>query len=422
MNENAPAPTLREATRLWLRIGLLSFGGPAAQVSMLHEELVEKRKWVAEDRFQHALRYCTFLPGPEAQQLATCCGWYLHGIRGGLVAGVLFFVPAAFLLWLLSWIYAAWGQVALVGAIFHGLKAAVLAILVMAVIRLAKKSLKGFGAYGIGLLTMLAFESAPFPLVIALAALAGWLMSRSRYRKVMFPLPRHRDAPLPERGSGWGTTLKTLTFGLAVWWAPIMVAWLLLGKGHWLTQQGLFFSKAACVTFGGAYAVLPYVAHHAVEAQWITETQTLDGLALAETTPGPLIIVLEFFGFQGGWVQHGAWPRLVAGTLGAAMTVWATFAPSTFFALLGVPHLEKIRQVTWLPGALAGISCAVIGVMAWLALWMGWQSLFPQGGFDGFILLAAPLAFAAMHFKKAGMVTVLLACAAAGVGWKLLGW
>ncbi len=417
-------PTLPQAARLWLKIGLLSFGGPAAQISLLHDEVVGKRKWVAEERFQHALRFCTFLPGPEAQQLATCCGWYLHGIPGGLIAGLLFFLPAALLLWGLSWLYAAQAQVALVNAAFHGLKAAVLAILLAAVIRLAKKSLKGFAAYGLALFALAALtQGVSFPLVIGLAALAGWLLTRLPRWHWLLPLPSEQDAPLPERSGGWPSAFGTVLVGLALWGAPIAAAWLLLGPDHWLTEQGLFFSKAACVTFGGAYAVLPYVAHHAVNAHWISEAQTLDGLALAETTPGPLIIVLEFFGFQGGWKHADACPPLLAGTLGAVMTLWATFVPSTFFALIGAPHLERVRKIKWLLGALAGISAAVIGVVAALGLWMAWHSVWPRGWggpADGFMLLAAP-AFALLHWRKWNMIAVLLLCAGAGVGYEWIG-
>lgn len=418
----APHPSFPAALRLWLGIGLLSFGGPAAQIAMLHDEVVEKRKWVAEGRFQHALRFCSFLPGPEAQQLATCCGWYLHGIPGGLAAGFLFFLPAAILLWLLSWVYAAYGQVALVNAAFHGLKAAVLALLAAAVVRLAKKSLKGWGARGIAILTFIVLDGslAPFPVVIALAGLAGWGLTRSRYGRLLLPLHGDHDAPLPQRAAGRGATALFIAAGLILWWAPVAVCAALLGKDHILTEQGLFFSKAACVTFGGAYAVLPYVAHHAVQAQWITEVQTIDGLALAETTPGPLIIVLEFFGFQGAWKHPGAWHPWVAGTLGAAMTAWTTFVPSTFFALAGAPHLERVRKIKWLAGAMAGISAAVIGIIASLGVWMLFNSLLPGNGrVDWFILLVAPAAFALLHLRKWGMVPVLLACAATGMAWKL---
>lgn len=419
------APAFPQALRLWLKIGLLSFGGPAAQISMLHDEVVEKRQWVSEDRFQHALRFCTFFPGPEAQQLATCCGWFLHGIWGGIAAGALFFLPAALLLCLLSWVYAAYGQVAAVGAVFHGLKAAVLAIVAAAILKLAKKSLKGPGAYGLALLAFILLDAhTPFPVVIALAALIGWLFTRFRLGKLLMPLSLAQDPPLPERPAGLGVFLRTLFAGLALWALPVALAFACLGGGHILTQQGMFFSKAACVTFGGAYAVLPYVAAHAADPAvgWTTQAQTLDGLALAETTPGPLIIVLEFFGFMGGWRHPGAWAPWLTATLCAAMTVWTTFVPSTFFALLGAPYLEKVRTLRWLAGALAGISAAVVGVILSLAVWMLGASLWPGGGrTDWFILLAAPGAFALLHFGKWNMAAVLALCGGAGMVWWMMG-
>jgi chromate transporter len=396
----------------------------------MHAELVERKKWIREERFLHALNFCMLLPGPEATQLATYCGWLLHGIRGGLVAGVLFVLPSAVLLWGLSWVYVTHGTVPWVEAIFHGLKPAVTAIVAAAVIRIGQRALRGRAAWVIAAVAFVAifFLRVPFPAIIAGAALAGFVGSRW---SPMSPSGSAELAseivpsPMGTSGSTWQRAAKVIAISLALWWAPVLAAGLWQGWDGVLVREGVFFSKAALVTFGGAYAVLPYVGQQAVEVHgWLNAAQMMDGLGLAETTPGPLIMVVQFVGFLGGWNQPGGHSPLLMATLGAAITTWTTFVPSFLWIFLGAPHLERWRANVRLSGALAAVTAAVVGVVLNLAVWFGLQVFFPRGvgagSVDGFAVVVGVLAFVALQRFKVGVVTVVLASGALGWAWSLV--
>lgn len=403
-------PTFKEAFWFWLKLGFISFGGPTGQIAIMHSELVERKRWVSEERFLHALNFCMLLPGPEAQQLATYNGWLLHGWRGGLVAGSLFVLPSALILWGLSYLYVSFGTLPWMAALFYGLKTAVVAIVISALMRLGAKTLKTWRQWSLALMALvgLALLQVPFPLVILGAAAFGfWFGSGNE------SVPTLAEAV---NRPNWKNTVSLIFGGICIWWAPILVAGLLLGWTGTLFQQGLFFSKAAMVTFGGAYAVLPYVAQQAVETfQWLTANQMLDGLGLAETTPGPLIMVLEFVGFLGGWHQPGSMPPVVAATLGAAITVWATFVPCFIWIFAFAPYLERLRGMQRLSGALSAVTAAVLGVICNLAIWFSWHALFPKGHPDWFGLGLSALALMALVRWKVNMLVVLGVCAVAGL-------
>jgi chromate transporter len=446
----APAtPTLAEATRVWLKIGLLSFGGPAGQIALMHKELVDERRWIGERRFLHALNYCMLLPGPEAQQLATYIGWLMHRTVGGLIAGLLFILPGALVMWGLSLLYVLYRQVPLVDAIFFGVKAAVLAIVVEAGLRISKRALKNRAMVAIAIAAFLALFllKAPFPLVIFCAGLVGWL--GNRWAPALFGGGGHvgKDgAPefkgvvdlMFERGElshaepSTGKALKVLAIWLPLWLGPVALLWALLGGGNVFTQIGGFFSAMAVVTFGGAYAVLAYVAQAAVETYgWLVAGEMVDGLGLAETTPGPLILVLQFTGFLAAWRGHGGLDPLVAGSLGGLLTVWVTFAPCFLWIFLGAPYIEALRGNKALSAALTAITAAVVGVIANLALWFGLHVLFRTvesvvlgplspdlpalASLDWRAALLAAAAMIALLRFKLGMIPVLAACAAAGI-------
>ena len=422
MSPSAPAPTFREAVRFWLKLGCISFGGPAGQIAVMHRELVERKRWIDEPRFLHALNFCMLLPGPEATQLATYCGWLLHGVRGGLAAGVLFVLPGALTLWVLSWIYVTFGAVPAVAAVFHGLKATVLAIVVAAVIRVGRKALASPVAWVLATAAFggLFFLRLPFPLIVFGALAVGFVGGR------LAPRAFGVDAnavPVAERGPTvpLGHTLRLAVVGVALWFAPVLVASVLPG-GELFAQLGWFFSKAAVVTFGGAYAVLPYVGQQAVEHyHWITPGQMLDGLAFAETTPGPLIMVLQFVGFLSGWRQPGALAPLGAATLGAAMTTWVTFVPTYLFILLGAPYVERVRGDVRLSAALAAVTAAVVGVILNLAVWFALQVVFPaHAAVDWFALVVGIAALVALERFKVGIMPVVLAGGALGLIWSFV--
>ncbi len=407
-------PTFRAALRFWCKLGFISFGGPAAQIALMQQELVERRRWVAEDRFLRGLNLCLLLPGPEAQQLAVYLGWLLHKTRGGIAAGVLFVLPSAVLLWCLSWVYVSYGQVPAISAVFHGLKPAVMAIVASALLRLGRKALRNAAGWSIAALAFLAIYlfHAPYPAIVAAAGAWGWAAG-----------PREQgDAPASASHASWSRAARVLGLGLALWWAPVLAAGAWQGWQGTLFRQGVFFSKAAMVTFGGAYAVLPYVSQQAVDHYgWLSSTQMLDGLGLAETTPGPLIIVLEFVGFLGGWNHHpGGQAPLLAATLGAAMTVWATFTPCFIWVFLAAPHVEQLRHQPRLSAALGAITAAVVGVMFNLAVWFGAHALWPRAGvFDWFAAGVAALAFLALERGKWGLAPVIAASGLAGLIWRL---
>ena len=381
-------PSLREAILVWLKIGLLSFGGPAGQIGLMHQELVDRRGWISEGRFLHALNYCMLLPGPEAQQLAIYVGWLLHRARGGIIAGALFVIPGALLIWAVSVVYVLWGNLPVVAAVFYGLKPAVMAIVAFAVYRIGRKILKTPFLWVIAASAFVGifFLNLPFPLIILSAGLIGWIGGRFFPGQCLAssgdgvspaPEPPSPDIPRPTHAK----TMRTVALGLAAWSFPVLLAGLWLGTDHTVFREGLFFSKAAVVTFGGAYAVLPYVAQQAVDTyQWLAPGEMLDGLGLAETTPGPLILVLQFVGFVGAWGQPGEIDPMLAATLGAFITSWVTFVPGFLFIFAGAPYVERLHGRQFLNSALSGITAAVVGVILNLALWFGFSVLFPVPG------------------------------------------
>jgi chromate transporter len=427
-------PTFREALRFWLKLGFISFGGPTGQIAIMHTELVERKKWIGEQRFLHALNYCMLLPGPEATQLATYCGWLLHRTWGGIAAGALFVLPSAVMLWALSWVYAAYGAVPWIAAIFYGLKPAVTAIVAVAVIRIGERALKNFVMWGVAVAAFGAIVvlRLPFPVIIAGAAAIGWL--GGKFWPELFPAAAGHGAaasgtviddshasPLHTQPS-WTRAAKVLGVSLALWWAPVVGAGWSQGWSGVLAREGVFFSKAAMVTFGGAYAVLPYVGQQAVEHyDWLTAPQMLDGLGLAETTPGPLIMVVQFVGFLGGWNQHGALSPLAMATLGAALTTWTTFVPCFLWIFLGAPHIEQLRGNVRLGSTLTAVTAAVVGVVLNLAVWFGMHTFAPHAGVvDWFAIAVGAAAFVAMHYGRVGIIPIVAASGALGLAWSFL--
>ena len=367
------APTFNEALAVWARIGVLSFGGPAGQIALMHRVLVDERKWIGEEPFLHALNFCMLLPGPEAMQLATYVGWRLHGTLGGLAAGLLFVLPGALVVLALSIAYALYGQLPFVEAAFVGIKAAVLVIVIEALLRVAKRALRGPAHWLIAGAAFVAifFFDVPFPLVIAAAALLGYVLAATKAAAP--PEPRSKTSPVP-----LGQTLRTASLWLAIWIVPLAIMALLFGRDHVLTDIAIFFSKLAIVTFGGAYSVLAYMAQQAVETYgWLSAGEMLDGLGLAETTPGPLILVTEFVGFLAGY-RFGGEPKLVFGLLGAAITLWATFAPCFLWIFAGAPYVERLGTNPKLTGALSAVTAAVVGVILNLSLWFALHVFFAK--------------------------------------------
>lgn len=429
-----PAPRFAEALRFWWKLGWISFGGPAGQIAIMHKEIVERRRWLSEDHFLHALNFCMLLPGPEAQQLATYLGWRLHGARGGIAAGALFVVPSVCILFALSWVYMAGGNIAWIQGAFLGLNAAVIAIVASAVKRIGSKALKTPSLWGLSGAAFVAIFvlKISFVVIILSAALIGFLGAKCFPRQ--FPAGKgHGEAAGGETPSvelppaavaSVGRTLRVSLVCLGLWWLPVLAAGWWLGWQSIQFQEGLFFSKAALVTIGGAYAVLPYVAQMAVEHHgWLDQTQMMAGLGLAETTPGPLIMVLQFVGFVAAWQHPGELGPLAAASLGALITSWVTFLPCFLFVFLGAPHVEGLRQRPLLASALTAITAAVVGVVLNLAIWFAWHALFPEG--EGFAWLVACLAVAswvAMERGKVGVIPVLGACAAVGMIARTVGW
>lgn len=432
------SPDLGELFRVFGKIGLLSFGGPAGQIALMHRILVEEKKWLDEPRFLHALNYCMMLPGPEAMQLATYAGWLMHGIRGGLIAGLLFVLPGAVVLIALSALYLALGEVTIVEGLLFGLKAAVLAVVLEALIKVSKRALKNSLMVTIAVVAFvgIAFLQIPFPVIILSAALIGamvhWLMP-SDGRDVSAAAP----AAMPHRGEATlGRFASTTALWLAIWLGPLLLLVVALGTTHVYTLQAGFFSVMAALTFGGAYAVLAWVAQQAVEVYgWLRPEEMLTGLGLAETTPGPLILVLLFVGFLGGARLSGFEP-LAGGIGGALVALWFTFAPCFLWIFAGAPYVEKLRDVKWLSAALTAVTAAVVGVIANLAFWFGLHVLFARldaesagplrvlvpdpASFDpaaGAIALAAAVALMVL---KINLFLVLGGAALAGMGWLLV--
>ncbi len=444
MNDDAPAPPaipFGEALAFWLKLGFVSFGGPAGQISIMHRELVERRRWISEGRFLHALNYCMLLPGPEAQQLATYIGWLMHGTRGGLIAGALFVLPSLLLLIVLSWVYMAYGHLAAVAGLLYGIKPAVTAIVLQAAWRIGSRALRTAPMWGIAataFVAIFAFD-VPFPYIVLAAGITGWV--GGRYRPMLFRTggghgkakATDREAligdatPTPAHARFHaGRLARTVVVFLAIWALSLAgLAWA-FGWESTLAQMGWFFTKAALLTFGGAYAVLPYVYQGAVESfNWLTPVQMIDGLALGETTPGPLIMVVAFVGFVGGWTQGLFGPALfVAGAAGACVATWFTFLPSFLFILAGGPLVEATHGEVGFTAPLSGITAAVVGVILNLALFFAWHVLWPQGqhgAFDWPSLGIGVLAAVALLRYKAGVIPVIAACAAAGLALTLTG-
>ena len=428
------APSFAEALRFWLKLGFISFGGPAGQIAIMQTELVERKRWISQARFLHALNFCMLLPGPEAQQLAIYIGWLLHKTRGGIVAGALFVLPSMFVLWGLSFVYAAYGNVPWIAAIFYGLKPAVMAIVAFAVIRIGRKALRHPVMWGIAAAAFVGiyFLKIPFPLIVLAAGAIGYV-GASLSKNIFVAAPAHGvqndeasvlddEVATPDHAKpSFTRALRTVAICALLWWLPILAVGVSRGWGDTLFQEGLFFSKAAVVTFGGAYAVLPYVAQQAVEHYgWLAPGQMMDGLGLAETTPGPLIMVLQFVGFMGGWNRATGMSSLAMATFGALITTWATFVPCFLFVLLGAPYVERLRGNATIGAALAAVTAAVVGVILNLAVWFGLHVLFPNGRtLDWFALALGSVAFIGLLKWKWGVIPVVLGSGLVGLGYQL---
>ena len=440
-----------EAFRVWLRVALLSFGGPAGQIAVMHRILVEEKNWISESRFLHALNYCMLLPGPEAQQLATYIGWLLHRTAGGIMAGGLFVLPGVISIMALSWIYAAYGNVSFIEALFFGLKAAVLAIVIQAVVRVGKRALRNRIMISLAAVAFIAifFFNVPFPVIIIAAGVIGYFGARSgrpEFAAVEHgggknaaavdsmlgeELPEHVRPSVPR-------ALRVSAVWLLLWLLPVFTLLIALGPDNVFSQIAVFFSKMAMVTFGGAYAVVAYVAQQAVEHyHWVSAREMLDGLGMAETTPGPLIMVLQFVGFMAAFRDPGTLPPMLAGTLGGLLATWVTFTPCFLWIFLGAPFIETMRGNKGLAGALTAITAAVVGVILNLSIWFALHTVFrdtvPVRSFalsfdmpvwsslDIAALVLAIAAATAIFRFNVGMLTVLAGSCVAGVALRLIG-
>ena len=430
-----------EALIYWIKLGFISFGGPAGQISMMHQELVEKRRWISEHRFLHALNYTMVLPGPEAQQLATYIGWLMHGVWGGIAAGVLFVLPSLFILIGLTWVYLVYGDVPAVEGILYGIKPAVTAIVVFAAYRIGSRALKNNVLRAMAVLAFIAIFAfdVPFPYIVLMAGIIGY--AGSHFAPEKFHAGGHHgssqdsygpaliddDTPIPDHARfKWSRFIAYLSIGLFIGGGAMALLVSNYGWEHTLTQMGWFFTKAALVTFGGAYAVLPYVYQGGVEHyQWLSGTQMIDGLALGETTPGPLIMVVAFVGFVGGWTKEifGPDALLISGAAGASIATLFTFLPSFLFILLGGPAVEATRGDVKFTAPLTGITAAVVGVVLNLAAFFAYHVLWPEGfesAFEWFSAMIGAGAFVALFRFKVGIVPVIGTCAAIGLAYSLL--
>ena len=445
MNTSPDPISLWQALRFWLKLGLISFGGPAGQIAIMHQELVEQRRWISEKRFLHALNYCMLLPGPEAQQLATYIGWLMHRTWGGIIAGVLFVLPSLFILILLSWLYIAYGNLPLIAGIFYGIKPAVAAIVVQAAHRIGSRSLKNNWLWGIALAAFIAIFAlhVPFPVIVLAAGIIGWLggkfapqlfaanakhqANQKNYGAAIIddltPTPPHAKF----RTSGM---LLVILCGLLLWILPILLLGTQFGWQHGFTKMAWFFTTAALLTFGGAYAVLPYVYQGAViNYQWLTPSQMMDGLALGETTPGPLIMVVAFVGFVGAYTHEflGAEHAFLAGAIAATLVTWFTFLPSFIFILAGGPLVESTQSNLNFTAPLTAITAAIVGVIINLALFFAYHTLWPQGVESGWLmqldwiaLAIGILASALLFYWKMNIMKLLGICAVLGIAVKSL--
>lgn len=424
------APSWPEALRVWLKIGVLSFGGPAGQIALMHRVLVDEKKWIDEQRFLTGLNFCMLLPGPEAMQLATYAGWRLHGLKGGLAAGLLFVLPGAAVMLVLSLLYAAFGQVPLSAALFTGVKAAVLAIVVEALLRIARRALKGQTDWLLAGLAFIAifFARIPFPVIVLAAGLFGFWRTRSPQ---IDPAASGIVAPVPMT-----QTLRTVAIWLTIWIAPLALVALTFGREHVLAKLAWFFSKLAVVTFGGAYAVLAYMAQDVVEGyHWLEGGEMLDALGLAETTPGPLILVTQFVGTLAAW-RHGGGSPVLMGLLGAAVSLWATFVPCFLWIFAAAPYIERLQSQPRLKGALAAITAAVVGVILNLTVWFALHTIFGRvndtaiGPFKLHVpelasliwpaALLSALAFVLLFALHRGIITTLAICGGLAMAWHLV--
>jgi chromate transporter len=443
-----PMPTFWEAARVWARIGALSFGGPAGQIALMHRMLVEERRWIGERRFLHALNYCMLLPGPEAQQLAIYIGWLMHRTAGGLVAGLLFVLPGAMVMLALSIAYVLFGTTPLVAALFLGVKSAVLAVVVEAVLRVGRRALKTRAAVVIAVTAFVSLYvlNIPFPVIVLAAGLLGWfaphLVAAPTSSEGEEDTPGLMDQIIAVGGASHlepsrGRALRVLAVWLPIWLAPFVILYLVFGEASVWTKLAGFFSTMGAVTFGGAYAVLTYVAQAAVDGfGWLRPGEMADGLGLAETTPGPLILVLQFVGFLAAYREASGLHPLLAGALGALLTTWVTFAPCFLWIFLGAPYVEALRGHRAAASALAAITAAVVGVIANLALWFGLHVLFTDVGrvtimgvgpdvpnllsLDWRPAILTLAAMIAMLRFKVGMGPTLLACAIGGLALSYL--
>ncbi len=424
-----PAVPFFEALKFWVKLGFISFGGPAGQIAIMHDELVERRAWISERQFLRALNFCMLLPGPEAQQLATYMGWRLHGVVGGLAAGIWFVLPAVFVLLLLSWLAAAYATIPAINGLFYGIQAVVMAIVVDALLRIGKRALTHpvLILFAVGALVALQVGLG-FPLVIALAALGGLLVYR--WMPQVFASTQ-ADEGSSATSKAEASRLPSLSRNLWVigcfvllWVVPVALLWLWRGDGDVLVRQALFFTQAAFITFGGAYAVLTYIADVAVnQYQWLTASEMVQGLGLAESTPGPLIMVTQYVGFFGAWNNSGEFSPALYGTLGALVTTYVTFLPCFLFIFLGAPYIEFLAQQRQLQAALTGVTAAVVGVIANLAIFFGSNVLFPNGlslaGLDWMALLLAVVGFGLLRLFKLQIYWLVPLGALAGMVWTL---
>jgi len=447
-----PLPSLAEATRVWLKVATLSFGGPAGQIAVMHRMIVEEKHWISESRFLHALNYCMLLPGPEAQQLATYIGWLMHRTTGGIIAGGLFILPGIVSIMALSYVYAAFGKVGAVAAMFFGLKAAVLAIVIEAIVRIGKRALKTSATLMLAAaaFVLIFFFAVPFPLIILAAGIIGFIGDLSGHSSFQAnsghgtvskmersesllgdELPSHARPTI-----SWTITIATIW--LVLWLVPVGVLFATLGQTNVFSQIALFFSKMAIVTFGGAYAVLAYVAQQAVEHyRWLTPGEMLDGLGMAETTPGPLIMVLQFVGFMAAFRAPGSLPPMLAGMLGGLLATWVTFTPCFLWIFLGAPFVEKLRGNQALNSGLSAITAAVVGVILNLAIWFAVHTIFQEtvhvnqyglsfdapivGSVNLWAFLLSVGAAIAIFYLKTGMIMTLFASSLAGLVLYLAG-
>jgi chromate transporter len=422
---NMVRPSFAEAFRFWLKLGFVSFGGPSGQIAIMQTELVDRKRWITQTRFLHALNYCMLLPGPEATQLAIYIGWLLHRTPGGVIAGALFVIPSVFILWGLSFVYAAYGSIPWIAAIFYGFKPVVAAIVAVAVIRIGHRALKNEVLYAIAAMAFVAlfFFKLPFPLIIIAAGVIGFVGGKlwpSKFDVISEHLNKSSaqqpDAALRDRSAAHtrpklSRDVRIALCCLTVWWLPVVLSAILLGRQHSIFQEGIFFSKAAVVTFGGAYAVLPYVTQHAVQNfGWLKPGQMMDGLGLAETTPGPLIMVLQFVGFMGGWTHPGNLSPMLAATLGALITTWVTFTPCFLWILVGAPHIEQLRGNKTINMTLSAITAAVVGVILNLAIWFALHVFEPTTAtIDWFAIALAAVATLALSWWRAEIFWVVIA-------------